>query len=406
MSGRGKKSSASSAVAAVPSAAELPSSSEASSVVDVGVATPSTLRDSSSVGVSLQSSATPPVALRSCAADGGATDTSQGRPSTVALAEAGPSSCSDTDASLEGGCSSTAGASLNTPTSRRSRQAASSGASGSLSRASAPQLATSASGAAATTAVKAAEPSADTWPATEDMLRTALRWLQNADGLIPPAPTASTHAAPAGTQYLSVHKVAALLAGEAHIRWVCGYAPDVQVLLRLPTVVAVSLQAPFVADSGRNFDHIVSCEVMRSLPSPGWLTMCSLVVAAVAPPTLQAEVVSLVPRLVAPAEHTQAAGALLGRLAEASRQGPGSEAGLRLPVLAALGRLRIDPAVADRVLHAALAVCACRHQNKAEIHPHHVCQCRSRWLIGFQLFADSCAHVFHYMTRSKMPSHS
>ena len=80
------------------------------------------------------------------------------------------------------------------------------------------------------------------------------------------------------------------------------------------------------------------------------------VAAAVAPATLQAEVVSLVPRLVAPAEHTQAAGALLGRLAEASRQGPGCEAGLRMPVLAALGRLRIDPAVADRVLHAALAV--------------------------------------------------
>ena len=65
----------------------------------------------------------------------------------------------------------------------------------------------------------------------------------------------------------------------------------------------------------------------------------------------------LVPRLVDAAEHTQAAGALLGRLAEASRQGPGSEAGLRLPVLAALGQLRIDPAVAERVLRAALDVC-------------------------------------------------
>ena len=86
------------------------------------------------------------------------------------------------------------------------------------------------------------------------------------------------------------------------------------------------------------------------------LTPRLLVLAAVAPPSLQAEVVMLVPRLVAPAEHTQAAGALLGRLAEASRQGPGCEASLRLPVLAALGRLRIDPAVADRVLHAALAV--------------------------------------------------
>lgn len=77
---------------------------------------------------------------------------------------------------------------------------------------------------------------------------------------------------------------------------------------------------------------------------------------AVVPKSLQAEVVMLVPRLVDAAEHTQAAGALLGRLAEASRQGPGSEAGLRLPVLAALGQLRIDPAVAERVLRAALDV--------------------------------------------------
>ena len=84
-------------------------------------------------------------------------------------------------------------------------------------------------------------------------------------------------------------------------------------------------------------------------------------VGAVAPPSLQPDVVMLVPRLVAPTEHTQAAGALLGRLAEASRQGPGSEADLRLPVLAALGRLHIDPAVADRVLHAALAVRICQH---------------------------------------------
>jgi len=364
-------------------------------VVDLGVATPSTLRDSSSVGMSLQSSATPPVALRSCAADGGATDTSQGRPSAVALAEAGPSSCSDTDASQEGGCSSTAGASLNTPTSRRSRQAVSSGVSGSLSRASAPQLATpAASAAAASTAVKAAEPPADAWPATEDMLRTALRWLQDADGLIPPAPTASAHAAPARSQYLSVHKVAALLAGEAHIRRVCAYSLEVQVLVRLPSTFAISLQAPFVTEAA--FDHIYTCGVTRCPNSAGWLTMCSMVVVAVAPPALQAEVVSLVPRLVAPAEHTQAAGALLGRLAEASRQGPGSEAGLRLPVLAALGRLRIDPAVADRVLHAALAVRACCHINEAKTHLHYVCQCRiqQRWdcdLRGRQLHGRMCS---------------
>lgn len=33
------------------------------------------------------------------------------------------------------------------------------------------------------------------------------------------------------------------------------------------------------------------------------------------------------------------------------------EAALRMPVLAALGRLRIDPAVAEKVLRAALEVC-------------------------------------------------
>jgi len=379
-------------------------------VVDLGVATPSTLRDSSSVGVSLQSSATPPVALRSGAADGGATDTSQGRPSTVALAEAGPSSCSDTDASQEGGCSSTAGASLNTPTSRRSRQAASSGVSGSMSRTSAPQLASpAASGAAATTAAKAAEPPADTWPATEDMLRTALRWLQYADGLIPPAPAASTHAAPAGSQYLSVHKVAALLAGEAHTRRDCDSAPDVQVVLQLAGAVAVSLQAPICVLLLRSAsDHILSGAVLRCLPCAGWLTVRSLVVAAVAPPTLQAEVVSLVPRLVAPAEHTQAAGALLGRLAEASRQGPGSEAGLRLPVLAALGRLRIDPAVADRVLHAALAVRACCLLQVSKSHPQMFFVCavfpRIQYAVSLRK-ALSCAHVPEFTPRSSMPDH-
>ena len=346
VSGRGKKLSASSAAAAAPSAAELPSSSEASSVADVGIATPSTLRDSSSVGISLQSSATPPVALRSCAADGGATDTSRGRPPAAALAEAAPSSCSDTDASVEGACSSSAGASLSTPTSRRSRQAASSGMSGGTTRASAPQVAASATG---VTAAKAAEPPADTWPATEDMLRTALRWLRDADGLMPAPPAASSDAAPTGSQYLSVHKVAALLAGEAHVS---------------ESGSDCCFKWPALSPSAcRHRAGLIAAGMRRGPPNclnkdaaVVWLTMHSLVVAAVAPAALQPEVVSLVPRLVAPAEHTQAAGVLLGRLAEASRQGPGCEAALRLPVLAALGRLRIDPAVADRVLHAALAV--------------------------------------------------
>jgi len=61
-----------------------------------------------------------------------------------------------------------------------------------------------------------------------------------------------------------------------------------------------------------------------------------------------------VPGLVAAGAHTAAAGALLGRLAEAHRQGPGPEAALRVPVLAALGALRIDPALAEKVLGAAL----------------------------------------------------
>lgn len=37
-------------------------------------------------------------------------------------------------------------------------------------------------------------------------------------------------------------------------------------------------------------------------------------------------------------------------------QGADMEAALRMPVLAALGRLRIDPAVAEKVLRAALEV--------------------------------------------------
>lgn len=67
----------------------------------------------------------------------------------------------------------------------------------------------------------------------------------------------------------------------------------------------------------------------------------------------------LVPKLVDASEHTAAAGALLGRLAEAAREGAEMEAALRMPVLAALGRLHIDPAVAYKVLQAALEVAPC-----------------------------------------------
>ena len=64
----------------------------------------------------------------------------------------------------------------------------------------------------------------------------------------------------------------------------------------------------------------------------------------------------LVPKLVPPLEHTTAAGILLARLAEASRESPEAEQNLRLPVLSALGLLCIEPAAAEKVLHSALEV--------------------------------------------------
>ncbi|KAK9829646.1 hypothetical protein WJX72_007078 [[Myrmecia] bisecta] len=72
------------------------------------------------------------------------------------------------------------------------------------------------------------------------------------------------------------------------------------------------------------------------------------------PRALQADMVMLVPKLVDASEHTALAGALLARLAEANREGPEAEVTLRMPVLAALGLLRIDPAIAQKVLRAAL----------------------------------------------------
>jgi hypothetical protein len=209
--GRGKKS------AAEVSVTTLPSSSEASSVADAGAATPSSLRDGNSIGggVSLQSSATPPAALRGYVGDGGATDTSQsvtadGRAPAV-LAEAGPGSASDTDASVEGGRSAAA-ASLSTATSRRLRRAASSGLSGSVGGASAQQPAVAADGPAGVG--QPAELREDAWPPTEEVLRMALHWLQEADEAVSAAgPTSGAAAARSSPLYLSVHKVAALLAG-------------------------------------------------------------------------------------------------------------------------------------------------------------------------------------------------
>ena len=355
--GRGKKSTAEA------SAMMLPSSSEASSVADAGAATPSSLRDSSvGGGVSMQSSATPPAALRGSAGDGGATDTSQsltgdGRAPAV-LTKAGPGSASDTDASVECG-RSTAAASLRTATSRRLRRAASSGLSDSITGASAQQPAVAAAVATAngiSSPGQQAESRDDAWPPTEEVLRMALQWLQEADELASiagTAPTTGAAAAPASRPYLSVHKVAALLAGA----------------LRLCASSSARAAAYCVQHAQAGVDRILwsnvqswYCNMLNCFVATlrthvrARRLKCDFTICAVAPPSLQADVVMLVPRLVAPAEHTQAAGALLGRLAEASRQGPGSEADLRLPVLAALGRLRIDPAVADRVLHAALAV--------------------------------------------------
>ena len=78
--------------------------------------------------------------------------------------------------------------------------------------------------------------------------------------------------------------------------------------------------------------------------------------AAELPRQLQPQLVLLVPKLVSPLEHTTAAGILLARLAEASREGPEAEQELRLPVLSALGLLCIEPAAAEKVLYSALEV--------------------------------------------------
>ncbi len=72
-----------------------------------------------------------------------------------------------------------------------------------------------------------------------------------------------------------------------------------------------------------------------------------------------------------PSEHTAAAGTLLGRLAEASREGAEAEGELRMPVLAALGMLHIVPAVADKVMHAALEV----RRPVGSLPTEHSCDC-------------------------------
>ena len=111
----------------------------------------------------------------------------------------------------------------------------------------------------------------------------------------------------------------------------------------------------------------VDCNQMHLQSSPlSPLHKVSMLLAD-APKPFQSDVIALVPYLVGSTEHTAAAGALLGRLAEASREGPDSEARLRLPVLSALGSLHINPLVANKVLQAALD--ALPHLTPSELPP-------------------------------------
>lgn len=104
----------------------------------------------------------------------------------------------------------------------------------------------------------------------------------------------------------------------------------------------------------RNSANKSSREQRHSCPDPlSPLNKISMLLTD-APKALQADVIALVPDLIAPEGHTGAAGTLLSRLAVASRECPDDEVALRLPVLAALGSLCIDPSVASKVLQAAL----------------------------------------------------
>lgn len=74
------------------------------------------------------------------------------------------------------------------------------------------------------------------------------------------------------------------------------------------------------------------------------------------PRPLQPQLILVLPGIVDVYEHTTVAGMLLAHLADAHQEGPRIESELRLPVLSALGRLRINPAVAERVLQTAIEV--------------------------------------------------
>ena len=116
---------------------------------------------------------------------------------------------------------------------------------------------------------------------------------------------------------------------------------------------------------------------------PSKLTQQSL---AALPRQLQPQLVLLVPKRGSPVEHTTAAGILLARLAEASREGVEAEQELRLPVLSALGLLSIEPAAAEKVLQSALGV-------KPSLHPTSK---PSPFLESWSQKLKSCVHLVQY----------
>lgn len=74
------------------------------------------------------------------------------------------------------------------------------------------------------------------------------------------------------------------------------------------------------------------------------------------PRQYQPDIIMLLPKLLEPADHATAANLLIAHLAEATRLGPAAEALIRLPVLATLGLLTVDPATAKKLLTAVLNV--------------------------------------------------
>ena len=75
----------------------------------------------------------------------------------------------------------------------------------------------------------------------------------------------------------------------------------------------------------------------------------------------------LLPKLLEPADHATAANLLIAHLAEATRLGPAAEALIRLPVLATLGLLTVDPATAKKLLTAVLNVSHACNMSSEEL---------------------------------------